>query len=210
MNNIQITALEYAKSFIPESMVFQNGSKEIKRPIVFMFYLLETQNKKILVDTGCVTMPGFEMSDFIGPAAALKNVNLTPEEITDVIITHAHHDHIECLSLYKNATVYIQEKEYESGKKYFTDELKVCTFKESFKVCPGVTVLKIGGHSQGSCIVELQTENGITVIAGDECYARDCLAKQIPTGASCCLAQSTAFIQKYADRKYTVLLCHEK
>lgn len=210
MNTIQITALEYGKSFIPESMVFQNGSKEINRSIVFMFYLLETQNRKILVDTGCVTMPGFEMTDFIGPVSALKKVGLTPLDITDVIVTHAHHDHIECLSLYKNATVYIQEKEYAAGKGYFPEACKACTFSESCEVCPGVTVLKIGGHTEGSCIVELQTENGITVIAGDECYAKDCLTKQIPTGSSFCVEQSTAFVQKYSDSKYRVLLCHEK
>ena len=107
MSKFEIIPIEYGKSFLPESMVFQNGEKDKLRPIVFMVYLIKTENRLILADAGCETMPGFDMRDFIGPIKALKKENIQPDDITDVIITHSHHDHIECVKYFKRAVIYI-------------------------------------------------------------------------------------------------------
>ena len=48
------------------------------------------------------------------------------------------------------------------------------------------------------------------IIAGDECYLRECLQKQIPTGCSYCPQKSKAFIEKYSKQEYTVFLSHDK
>jgi glyoxylase-like metal-dependent hydrolase (beta-lactamase superfamily II) len=73
-----------------------------------------------------------------------------------------------------------------------------------------VKIIKIGGHSKGSCIVEIESDDKIYIIAGDECYKRECLNKKNPTGASCDRNASREFIEKYSDKKYTVLLCHDE
>lgn len=155
---IEIIPVNYGKSALPESMIFENGAENKFRPIIFRIYLLKTENRLILVDAGCETMPGFDMTDFIGPVKALNNIGISPEGITDLIITHAHH----------------------------------------------------GGHSKGSSIVEITDADKKYVIAGDECYMRDCLTKQIPTGASYNPEKSRAFIKKYGAEEYTVFLCHEE
>ena len=93
---IDIIPIDYGKSLLPESWIFENGAENKFRPIVFRVYLIRTENRLILVDAGCETMPGFDMKDFIGPIKALRNIGISLEEITDLIITHAHHDHIEC------------------------------------------------------------------------------------------------------------------
>ena len=103
---IEIIPINYGKSVLPESMIFENGAENKLHPIIFRIYLLKTENRLILVDAGCETMPDFDMRDFIGPINALKNIGITPDEITDVIITHAHHDHIECAKYFKNAVIY--------------------------------------------------------------------------------------------------------
>lgn len=182
---IEIIPVEYGKSVLPESMIFENGAEDKVRPIVFTVYLIKTENRLILVDAGCETMPGFVMTDFIGTVRAFRNIGVEPEEITNLIITHAHHDHIECVKYFKNAVIYIQKDEYESGIGYFTDEHKICTFDEEMQVCDGIKAVKIGGHSKGSSIVEIVGGEKRYIIAGDECYIRECLTKQIPTGASC-------------------------
>lgn len=210
MSNIKITPVEYGNSVLDESMIFYNGSKDKALPIVFMIYLIETENRRILVDAGCVTMPGFDMKNYIGPINALKNINLSPDDITDVIITHAHHDHIECVSSFEKAVIYIQKDEYEDGKKYFKDGMNVKTFEDEIDVCANVKVVKIGGHSKGSCIVEINTDGKTTVISGDECYLRECLEKKIQTGSFVCEEKSKEFINKYSSDRYNVLLCHDK
>ena len=206
---IDIIPVDYAKSTLPESWVFVGGDKDVKVPIIFRIYLLKAENRLILVDAGCVTMPGFDMVDFIGPIKALQNIGISPEEITDVILTHHHHDHIECVKDYKNAVIYIQKDEYEKGKHYIGAEQTVITFDDEIQVCDGVKAIKIGGHSVGSSIVEIDGEDKPTVIAGDECYSRQCIERKIPTGMSPDPEKSKAFIEKYSTGEYNVLLCHD-
>ena len=208
-NKIEIIPIDYAKSTLPESWVFLKGDKDVKVPIVFRVFLLKTADRLILVDAGCVTMPGFDMVDFIGPIKALKNMGISVDDITDVILTHHHHDHIECVKEYKNAVVYIQKDEYEKGKQYIGTEQTVKTFDDEIQVCDGVKVIKIAGHSVGSSIVEIAGEDKPTIIAGDECYSRQCLIKKIPTGMSPNPEVSKAFVEKYGSDEYNVLLCHD-
>ena len=42
---------------------------------------------------------------------ALASIGLSTSEVTHVLLTHAHADHIGCASLFKNATIYMHEKD---------------------------------------------------------------------------------------------------
>jgi glyoxylase-like metal-dependent hydrolase (beta-lactamase superfamily II) len=210
MKTPEIIPVEYGRSVLAESMIFQGGAEDIFRPIVFMIYLIKVQDRLILADAGCETMPGFDMHDFIGPVKALEKMNIKPEDITDVIITHSHHDHVECVSRFKNAVIYIQRDEYESGRRYFSEGMSVRLFDDEIQICPDVKAIKIGGHTKGSCIVEIGENREKYIIAGDECYMRECLDKRIPTGSSYCPKKSREFIEKYSGSEYTVMLCHDK
>lgn len=64
------------------------GRKDVFLPISFVFYLIQTQNRLILVDTGCDSIDGFVMMHFCKPVEVLKRYGLDPEDITDVMITH--------------------------------------------------------------------------------------------------------------------------
>ena len=97
MISVQLQAIEYANSDLPESMIFEGGDKQKRLPIAFIVYCIQTEGRVILVDAGCDTMPGFEMRDFIGPVAALKQHGINALDVTDVILTHAHHDHAEAV-----------------------------------------------------------------------------------------------------------------
>ena len=206
---IEIISIEYGKSVLTEDMIFYDGSKDRIRPIVFIVYLIKTENRTILVDAGCETMPGFKMHAFIGSVKALEKIGVNRNDVTDVIITHAHHDHIECVKYFTNATNHIEKDEYESGKKYIPDEIKINIFTDKLNICEDIMVLKIGGHSKGSCIVEVNKDNKTFVIAGDECYSRLCLTQKKYTGSSFNEIASKEFVLKYSDEKYTVLLCHD-
>lgn len=209
IDNVKIIPLEYGKSQLPESMVFINGATDKSVPISFIVYLIKTDNRMILVDAGCETMPGFDMTNFIGTVNALKNKGISPDDITDVIITHSHHDHIECVKYFKNAVIHIQKDEFEIGKKYIPFNFDVNIFDECYSLSKNITVIKTGGHSQGSCIVEVKTKHTIYAIIGDECYSHECIDMQIATGSSFCLENSFKFIEKYKHPKYTLLYSHD-
>ena len=154
-------------------------------------------------------MPDFVMQKFYSPLFILRQVNLSADEITDVIITHAHHDHIEILSHFKNAALYITEEEYKNGKKYIPDGMRVNILKDEFFLEKHIKVIKWGGHSIGSAIVEITNNDIIHILAGDECYIDKCIADKIPTGTYCDLEKSRAFVEKYIDKKYRVHTCHD-
>lgn len=205
----EIVALEYGRSTMSEKMAFENSESDARRPIVFLIYLIKQGEKLILADAGCDTMPGWNMEGFIGPVKALERIGVAPSDITDVIITHSHHDHAEGTHHFKNADIYVQKDEYKLGIRYFPSELKVHTFENELQLTDSIRAVKIGGHSVGSCVVEIDRGEKTAVIAGDECYLFECLDKRVPTGTSCCPQKSREFIEKYASPRYELLLCHD-
>lgn len=190
-------------------MVFVNGDSNKSVNIDFILYLIKPGDKMILVDAGCETMPGSIMKNFIGTTQALKNANIPPDKITDVFITHSHHDHIECVKYFKNVVIHIENSEYNLGKQYIPENFRFNKFVDKFVICDNVTVIKIGGHSVGSCIVEVNYEEDTYILTGDECYTRDNLTKKIPTGISVCPEKSKMFVEKYSDKKYKTILAHD-
>lgn len=149
------------------------------------------------------------MIDFKSPAEVLKEYGFNVDSVTDVIITHAHHDHIEAIHYFKNATIHIQYDEYQIGKTYIPENFHVNCFEDVYTIDNCVKILKIGGHSIGSCIVVFEKGNQKYVITGDECYIKECLDKKIPTGSSCCHSKSRAFVEQYGSGDYVPLLCRD-
>lgn len=202
---MKITALKYGESVYGENYIFKNGRKDRLLPISFVIYLIRTDDKNILVDVGCDDGAGFVMSIYKRPVDVLRESGLTPEDITDVVITHAHHDHIEAIRYYQNATIHIQRQEYPAAQKYLKQEYKIHLFDDEYEIADRITVKKIGGHTAGSCI--LLAENYL--LCGDECYYQKCLSDQILTGASYDAEKSWQFITEYGNGNYIPLLFHD-
>ncbi len=208
-SKLLLYCLKYAESVLRESMFFYKGSAEKYYPISFAIYLIKIGQRNVLVDAGCETMPGFEMNWICSPTTVLEQIGLNNADITDVIITHAHHDHIEAVKHFPNASIYISKKEYQQGKKYIPEGFKVITFENKCFFAPNVKIVEWGGHSQGSAIVEIETKEITHIIAGDECYINDCIKNKIPTGSYYNLAKSREFVEKYNDSLYCVHTCHD-
>jgi glyoxylase-like metal-dependent hydrolase (beta-lactamase superfamily II) len=93
--------------------------------------LIQTNNKNILIDTGIGDYHGKKFDDrfaivsSISPLEnALKKLNLTPDDITDLIISHLHFDHVGGIAkqineegplvpVMKNATLHLHKNHYE-------------------------------------------------------------------------------------------------
>lgn len=206
----EVRQLKSFDSFLSECAVFEGGKKDKMLPIIFGFYLLKTDNRTILVDASCDTMGGFEIIDYKSPVESVLEYGIAPEEVTDVIVTHADHDHIDGVHHFKNANVYIQEDEYaRAGKRYIPSDFKVQLFREEACIDQCVKAVRIGGHQIGSCVVEFEFHGKNYVIAGDECYSRYNIDHKVPTATSYNRKASEMFIQKYANADWNVLLMHE-
>lgn len=202
---MKIITLKYGESIYGENYIFKGGRKDVLLPISFTIYLIQTENKNILVDVGCDDGAGFEMSIFKKPVEVLMEYGLKPEEITDVVITHSHHDHIEAIGYYSNAVIHIQRQEYPVAKRYIPVNFYVNLIDDEYYLAENIVVKKIGGHSIGSCVV-LADEY---VLCGDECYSEKCFKSKIITGASFDEEKSLNFILEYGKKIYRPLLFHD-
>jgi glyoxylase-like metal-dependent hydrolase (beta-lactamase superfamily II) len=105
-------------------------------------YIISLKDKVILVDTGTGGLFGANLNKL---SISLKNAGYTPEQVTDIVVTHFHGDHIGGLITdgkftYPNATLHLNKKEVdywlnqdlyakapEQGKKFFKDAIDVIT-----------------------------------------------------------------------------------
>lgn len=117
---------------------------------------------------------------------SLAILGLTTDDITDVLMTHMHHDHSggltelndvgEVVSKFKKAIIHVQQTEWyemqHPNKRTRGTYLKencepiahqVHTFDTELTVAPGIRMIHTGGHSNGHSIILLE-QNGETLI----------------------------------------------
>jgi glyoxylase-like metal-dependent hydrolase (beta-lactamase superfamily II) len=205
---MKIIAFKYGTTEITEKMAFQAGDENVKLPIALLFFLIENNNKKILIDVGCNTMPGFELFEHELPVNVLETYGVKRTEITDVIITHSHHDHVDDVGSYPSAIVHIHENELKSAESYLKDTEKIVTFDEIEKI-DDIEIKCIGGHSKGSSIVLVNCGKDTYVFCGDECYTKENLIENKITGCSVNIEKSIAFTEEYRKDKYIPILFHD-
>lgn len=207
--NIKVIALKYAEGLLPGHLVQVNGTEQDTIMASFLYYLIQLNDKNVLVDVGDKPMPNY-YQNYQPPVTVLNEYGLHAKDIDSIIITHAHHDHIGALQEYKFATIYIQEDEYiiamESGD--ITDEFRVQTFRDELTLYDVLKIQKIGGHRPGSSIVSFVYDAHEYVLCGDECYIDQCFEQRIPTGNSHNPEKSRNFIEKYADVHYVKFTFH--
>lgn len=205
----KLTVLKYGDTVFGENNIFKGGEKNKLLPITFCFYLIETESRKILVDTGCDDGVGFPMSIFCTPTEALAYAGLTADDITDIILTHAHSDHVQSVHRFPCSKIHIQEDEYEHARRFIPEDFDVVTFADEYDLDGEVFVKMIGGHSVGSCVVSFESGDKTVVLCGDECYTDRNLKEKIPTGASKRPEISKEFVEEYSKDKYLVFTCHD-
>ncbi len=206
---MKLTAFCYGTTEINERMAFQDGNERKKIPISLLFFLISADGKQILVDVGCDTMPGFPLYTFCSPVQVLEAAGINRSKITDIVLTHTHHDHADALRYYPGAKVYVQQSEAELAKNYMPEPKNLVCFAQQTEVAKGVTVRHIGGHSVGSCVVHITVGKQKIVLCGDECYTRENLTCQKPTGSSLDLEKSIRFVQEYSAFGPHAVLSHD-
>ena len=206
---MKITVFRYGTTLLGENWIFVDGDKNKTRRTALLYFLLENNGKKYLVDVGCDTMPGFELIEHIRPYDLLQKYGYTKNDIDGVILSHCHFDHVDCARYYDNSTIYIHESEVDEIKQYVTSS-KVQTFQNEYSIDERITIKHIGGHSKGSSVVEITTADTIFVLCGDETYHKDCFACPQNSGGSRNRERTLTFFNEYSKDKYTTILAHEE
>ena len=169
--------------------------------------LLKSKDHNILIDTGNGSdfvakygdKMGAKFSEMYGidPHGAnlissLKKNNITPDDITDVILTHLHFDHAggatcaqqnEIKATFSNANYYLQKSNLETAKNpnrrekssYFSANFEPLIKSNQLKlidgpqknILPGISVTVSNGHTQGHQAVIIEDDHTRLIYCGD-------------------------------------------
>lgn len=84
-----------------------------------MVWLLKGENgRNILVDVGFIDSSKTGIKNYLRPDLVLQRINVYPSDITDIILTHPHYDHIGGINLFPKAKVWMQKDDFD----YFVGE----------------------------------------------------------------------------------------
>jgi len=115
-----IDAIRYGTSpDVPLAELVVDGPQNEKVDIAMVVWLIRGGGHTILFDSGFhrdTYLKEFPMKDHLRPDEAVKSAGVAPDAVTDIVISHAHWDHMGGIDLFPKATVWIQRDEY----RYYT------------------------------------------------------------------------------------------
>jgi glyoxylase-like metal-dependent hydrolase (beta-lactamase superfamily II) len=172
-----------------ENFLFGDKSHDFM-PIDYFVWVITNNERTIMVDTGFSK----ETAELRGrnflrcPAESLKLINVNPDRLTDIVITHLHYDHAGNPDLFPHARYHIQDREmsYATGRcmchasmrhAFAVDDVtsmvqKVYAGRVQFhdgtsQLAPGIMLHHVGGHTSGLQVLRVNTNRGQVVVASD-------------------------------------------
>ena len=205
----EVYALRYASlaAKTPISGWVLNGPEKDSVEICFMIWLIKGNNgKNILVDAGCdKNLPAaidFGVTNYTRPDSVLLQLGLKASDITDIIITHPHWDHVDGINFFPGANVWIQKEDYnyfvsqawqknqKHGGFVKKDVLQLVERNVDGKVTlvdgddkeiiPGIKVYTGSRHTYNSQYVGIRTGTEKIIIASDNIWVYYSLEKLLP------------------------------
>jgi glyoxylase-like metal-dependent hydrolase (beta-lactamase superfamily II) len=152
-----IEAIRYGTiTGFPVASLVIGAPKDEKTNIAMVFWLIRGGGRNILFDSGFhreAWLKQFPTADFLRPDEAVKLAGVNPQDVTDIVVSHAHWDHMGGIDLFRKATVWIQKQEFV----YYTGDAWQ----------PGG---KHGGIDKEDVktLVQLNTEGRLRLVDGDD------------------------------------------
>ena len=203
--SMKITVFKYGEALYKAANLFADREGDGKVPLAFCFYLIETGTQKILVDTGCDGRERYGFYTYRAPVEMLADYGLRPEQITDVVITHAHFDHVAEIGNFRHARLYIQKNEYTRGADYIGQWENAVLFDQSAQVAENVTAVRYGGHTPDSCVVYA----GKYLLCGDEAYYPRNFTDRVRIGNCADKEKAQRFAETRGGGTHIPLLFHD-
>ncbi len=200
-----VYAIRYATiPGFPVASLIKGADESRKIDIAMMVWLVRGGGRNVVVDSGFYRPKFFKswtVTDFIRPDEAVARAGVKPEEVTDVILTHAHWDHAGGADLFPKAQIWIQKEEYRyyTGEAWQPDgkhggiELEDMAFllrantegrlhlvDGDREILPGIRVYTGGRHTWASQYVAVTGKPGPIVLASDNMYLYENLEKHLP------------------------------
>lgn len=147
-------------------------------PVSLNSLLVRLPGRVVVIDTG---LPPASGSAFV---ASLAAAGVAPAQVTDVLITHSHGDHVGGLvdaggaSAFPNAKVRLSAAEWTflqgnagAAKLVAAIAPQVATFAPGAEVVPGIRAHAVAGHTPGHVSYELTSGNARLLDIGDTAHS---------------------------------------
>lgn len=191
----EIYALKYADVRIRDrlSVLALGAPEDALFDPVFTFWLIrEPGGRNILVDAGFINdmavFRWYRIRDYIRPDSVLQRIGVAPGDITDIILTHPHKDHIDGIDLFPEARIWMQKDDFQyfvgdawqegrNGDGYLKRDVRkvieanldgrLVLIDGEQEIMPGIRVCTGSRHSYNSQYVVVSSNGERTVIASD-------------------------------------------
>jgi glyoxylase-like metal-dependent hydrolase (beta-lactamase superfamily II) len=187
----EIYAIRYATRNARRADHFIGGDPhDAPMPMDYFTWLVRNEERAVVVDTGFTEEIGAKRGRIFlrCPVETLSLLDVAPESVGDVVLTHLHYDHVGNFHKFPAARFHLQEKEmhYATGR-----YMRYAKFGHSFEVedvvgmvrlnfkgrvemhrgdvelAPGLSLHFTGGHTAGLQVVRVMTKRGWVVLASD-------------------------------------------
>ena len=194
----EVHALRYGTlAQFPVASLVTGADPARRMGIALMIWLIRAPgsdtDRIVLMDAGFYRekfMTRWKPVDYVRPSAAVERLGIQPEQVTDIIVSHVHWDHLDGADLFPRARIWIQRAEYEhhidsaglprrstidSLDARMLDDLRRAgrvnlVDGDSVEILPGIRVFTGGKHTFASQYASVATEAGPVVIASDNAY----------------------------------------
>jgi glyoxylase-like metal-dependent hydrolase (beta-lactamase superfamily II) len=190
-----IEAIRYGtiKDF-PVSALVMGAPKDEKTDIAMVVWLIRGGGRAILFDSGFHRekwFKDFATADYVRPDEAVKLAGVNSEDVTDIVVSHAHWDHMGGIDLFPKATVWIQKQEFayytgdawQPGGKHGgidPEDVKALLQRnldgrlrlvdgDNVEILPGIRAYTGARHTFASQYIRLDGDPPF-VLASDNCY----------------------------------------
>jgi glyoxylase-like metal-dependent hydrolase (beta-lactamase superfamily II) len=189
----------------PVSALVAGADRSRTMDVPVMVWLLKGNGRRVLIDSGFYRqkfVDRWKVRDFRTPAAASEAAGVKPGDVTDIIISHVHWDHVDGVDLFPNATVWIQREEYRyyTGEAWHSQNTHGGVDEEDMRallnvnmqgrlrfvdgddqeILPAIRCYTGGKHTWASQFVSAKLTAGTAVFASDNVYLYENLDKHAP------------------------------
>lgn len=201
----EVYAVRYATipNFRVASLI-QGADTSRRLDIAMMVWLLKgSDGRNVLVDAGFHRsdfVTRWRPTDFVPPNEAVERAGVKAGDVTDVIISHVHWDHLDGIDLFPKARVWIQREEFQhhldstgavhdraidaGDAKVLADIARqgrlMLVDGDAKEIIPGITVYTGGKHTYASQFAAVKSGGKTIVIASDNLYLYENLARRVP------------------------------